>query len=70
LPLPEPRRLDLHHVIQELQVTLLDIRIQLARIEPGGEAEMRVLGYPGPAIGGRGNGLSTFGVFGIPNPVP
>jgi len=30
---------------------------------------MRVLGFPDPAIGGRGNERSTFGVFGIPNPV-
>jgi hypothetical protein len=37
---------------------------------PGGEAEMRSLGFPDPAIGGRGNGFSTFGVFGSPNPVP
>jgi len=31
---------------------------------------MRDLGFPDPAIGGRGNGFSTFGVFGVPNPVP
>jgi hypothetical protein len=31
---------------------------------------MRDLGFPDPAIGGRGNGFSTFGVFGSPNPVP
>ena len=37
---------------------------------PGGEAAMRDLGFPDPAIGGRGNGFSTFGVFGSPNPVP
>jgi hypothetical protein len=37
---------------------------------PGGEAEMRALGFPDPAIGGKGNGFSTFGVFGSPNPVP
>jgi hypothetical protein len=37
---------------------------------PGGEAELRAPGFPDPAIGKRGNGFSTFGVFGIPNPVP
>ena len=36
----------------------------------GGEAEMRALGFPDPAIGGKGDGFSTFGVFGAPNPVP